>query len=129
MRYLGNKTKIMPQIEKLLVEKNILTEGFTFCDAFSGTATVGDYFQNVFRIVANDSLCASYYTSRGKLINVPTFEKLGFDPFAYFNDVDTDNYVQGFCYNNFAPKVSGRMYFSDENAKLIDFIRDYNLQM
>ena len=48
MRYLGNKTKIMPQIEKLLDEKNILINGLEFCDAFSGTATVGDYFQNVF---------------------------------------------------------------------------------
>ena len=64
MRYLGNKTKIMPQIEKLLDEKNILINGLEFCDAFSGTATVGDYFQNVFRIISNDSLCASYYISR-----------------------------------------------------------------
>lgn len=124
MRYLGNKTKIMPQIEKLLDEKNILINGLEFCDAFSGTATVGDYFQNVFRIISNDSLCASYYISRGKLINIPTFETLGFDPFDYFNNVDTNSYVQGFCYNNFAPTVSERMYFSDENAKLIDFIRD-----
>lgn len=44
MRYLGNKTKIMQQIEQLLREKGILEQGYTFCDAFSGTATVGDYF-------------------------------------------------------------------------------------
>ncbi len=124
MRYLGNKSKILSQIEKLLVEKNLLVKGYIFCDAFAGTATVSDYFQNIFKIIANDSLGASYYTTRGKLIKIPTFSTLGFDPFNYFNNTNTDDYISGFCYNNFAPKKSGRMYFSDENAKIIDFIRD-----
>ena len=124
MRYLGNKTKIMPQIENLLAEKNILQQGLVFCDAFAGTATVGDYFQQRFKIISNDSLWASFYTTKGKLIAIPTFENLGVDPFNYFNTADTENYIRGFCYNNFAPSVLGRMYFSDENAKFIDFIRD-----
>lgn len=124
MRYIGNKNKALSQIEEILRSKNLLREGLVFCDAFSGTATVGDYFQQYFTILANDSLGAAYYTTKGKLITIPTFDNLGFNPFEFFNNADTDNYTHGFCYNNFAPTVSGRMYFSDENAKMIDFIRD-----
>ncbi|WP_407404602.1 Dam family site-specific DNA-(adenine-N6)-methyltransferase [Sodaliphilus sp.] len=124
MRYIGNKAKLLPFLEELLRKHNLLHKGMTFCDAFCGTATVSDYFQNVYRIIANDSLTASYYIAKGKLCRIPAFERLGIDPFTYFNEINTDDYVDGFCYNNFAPSISGRMYFSDENAKMIDFIRD-----
>lgn len=124
MRYIGNKAKMLPFLEELLRDHNLLHQGMTFCDAFCGTATVGDYFQSIYRIIANDSLTASYYLAKGRLCNIPIFSKLGFNPFCYFNEANTDNYVDGFCYNNFAPTISGRMYFSDENAKMIDFIRD-----
>lgn len=52
------------------------------------------------------------------------FKELGFDPFDFFNTANTSTYDTGFCYNNFAPAVSGRQYFSDDNAKKIDYIRD-----
>lgn len=124
MRYIGNKTKLLSVLRDLLEEKGLTQQGLTFCDIFSGTATVGDYFKNTYKIVANDSLYAAYVLSRGKLCRPCTFENLGRDPFEYFNNVDTGGYVQGFCYNNFAPTISGRMYFSDDNAQRIDFIRD-----
>lgn len=124
MRYIGNKAKLLPILEEFLRKHNLLRNGMTFCDAFCGTTTVGDYFQNVYKIIANDSLTASYYTAIGRLCRIPSFAKLGIDPFDYFNTINTEDYVEGFCYNNFAPTVSGRMYFSDENAKIIDFIRD-----
>ena len=64
MRYIGNKNKALSQIEEILRSKNLLREGLVFCDAFSGTATVGDYFQQYFTILANDSLGAAYYTTK-----------------------------------------------------------------
>lgn len=124
MRYIGSKTKLLSAIQELLEDKGLAQPGLTFCDIFSGTSTVGDYFKNTYRILANDSLFAAYALSRGKLCRPCTFDNLGRDPFEYFNNVDTDGYIQGFCYNNFAPTISGRMYFSDDNAKRIDFIRD-----
>lgn len=125
MRYIGNKTKMLGELDKLLHNKKITKKGQIFCDIFSGTCTVGDYLKERFEIIANDSLYSSYVISNGKLkYNKDFFKNLGFNPFEYFNSADTDNYIDGFCYNNFAPSVSGRQYFSDENAKMMDFIRN-----
>lgn len=126
MRYIGNKAKLLETLDKFLSSKGLVKKGMVFCDLFSGTCTVGDYFKNRYSIIANDTLYMSYVISNGKLkYNSKTFFKtLGFDPFDYFNRIDTDKYTTGFCYNNFAPSVSGRQYFSDENAKKIDFIRN-----
>ena len=121
MRYLGTKSKILPIIDEFIRKNNIAHDGDIFCDAFSGTGVVGDYFKNRFHIISNDSLYASYAVSTAKLINPDSlFATLGFCPFDFFNRQNTHDYIQGFCYNNFAPTISGRMYFSDENAKLID---------
>lgn len=126
MRYIGNKTKLLDFLDEFLISKNLNKKGLIFCDLFSGTCTVGDHYKKQYEIIANDTLYLSYVLSNGKLkYNSKTFFKnLGFDPFDYFNGTDTDNYTKGFCYNTFAPKISGRQYFSDENAKKIDFIRN-----
>lgn len=125
MRYIGNKAKLLNILDKLLVKKGINKKGLVFCDLFSGTCTVGDFFKDKFEIIANDTLYFSYVISNGKLkYNENFFKELGFNPFDYFNNIDASNYTSGFCYNNFAPTISGRQYFSDENAKLIDLIRN-----
>ena len=125
MRYIGNKSKLLNELENLLIEKKLTKKGLVFCDLFSGTCTVGDYFKNKFEIIANDNLYFSYSISKGKLNYKDSFfTNLGFDPFEYFNKKNVDKYIDGFCYNNFAPNISGRQYFSDENAKLIDYIRN-----
>lgn len=126
MRYIGNKAKLLETLDKFLSSKGLNKKGMTFCDLFSGTCTVGDYFKDRYSIIANDTLYMSYVISNGKLKydSKTFFKNLGFDPFEYFNGENTDNYISGFCYNNFAPAVSGRQYFSDENAKKIDFIRN-----
>lgn len=124
MRYMGNKTKLLEEIDKILIKKGIKKEGLIFCDAFSGTATVGNYFNGFYKIIANDLLDLSYQISSGLLLYQNSkFENLGFDPFTYFNDYDSDKYTSGFCFNNFSPN-GGCQYFSDRNAKKIDFIRD-----
>ncbi|MDY5385051.1 MAG: DNA adenine methylase, partial [Campylobacter sp.] len=125
MRYIGNKAKLVETIDDFLKNNNIEVEGKIFCDLFSGTATVADYFQDRCHIIVNDSLYFSYAISAGKVKhNDNFFKELGFCPFDFFNSQNTDQYKKGFCYNTFAPSKSGRQYFSDENAKKIDFIRD-----
>lgn len=124
MRYIGNKAKLLDEIDKLLEKKNLKKQGLTFCDIFSGTATVGNYYNGFFNIIANDLLDFSYEYSRGILLGYKSkFKKLGFNPFEYFEKIDYSNYTKGFCYNTFSPN-GGRQYFSDDNAKYIDFIRD-----
>jgi len=124
MRYIGNKTKLLNEIDKLLEEKNLKIEGLIFCDIFSGTATVSEKYNNFYKIIANDTLDLSYRLSAGILsYNNTNFQKLKFNPFEYFNNVNTTNYTKGFCYNNFSPNGNCK-YFNDSNAKKIDFIRD-----
>lgn len=124
MRYIGAKTKLLEILDEKITDYVGPLEGKVLCDLFAGTGSVGDYFQDKCSIIANDNLYFSYLINRAKLLKDKcNFSKLGFSPFDYFNSVDTDDFKSGFCYNNFAPGVSGRQYFSDENAKLIDFIR------
>lgn len=122
MRYIGNKNKIISYIEALINDKKINKENYTFCDAFSGTATVGNYFKDKFKIIANDNLYTSFVMSQAKL-NTPDlkFELLGLNPFEIFND--ENNKLNGFIYKNFSPGGSERQYFSSNNASRIDFIR------
>lgn len=123
MRYIGNKTKILDHIDDLLKRKGLFKNGLTFFDAFTGTASVAMHYKDKFRIIANDNLYFSYVIAEAKLNSKDNmFCALGFDPFNYFNNVDCENF-EGFIAKNFAPSLSCRMYFSDENAQFIDFIR------
>ena len=125
VRYMGNKTKLLDELKKVLEKKNLYKDNLIFCDAFCGTCTVGDFFKDKYRVITNDSLYFSYVLANSKIKPISGyFDKLGFDPFEYFNSVDTSDYDGGFCYNNFAPTISGRQYFSDDNAKKIDYIRN-----
>lgn len=122
MRYIGNKASLVERIYELIKQKHIDDENFTFCDAFSGTASVGEFFKDKFRVIANDNQYYSYILSQAKL-NTPDmkFARLGLDPFVYFNEENRAR--DGFVYRNYADKGSERMYFSAENGQKIDFIR------
>lgn len=123
MRYIGNKTSLVDNIHSLIKHKKIDNNSYTFCDAFSGTGAVGEYFKDKFRIIANDIQYYSFVVSQAKL-NTPdmSFLRLGFNPFDYFNKERRE--YKGFIYNNYSHKGSNRMYFSSENGLKIDFIRN-----
>jgi len=127
MRYIGNKTKLLDEIKRFLLDKNILRNDLVFCDAFCGTASVSSYFKEYYkRIIANDNLYFSHVIAHAKLNTEAKglFDNLGINPFEYFNSNDISSYTGDFIYNNYAPSNGGRMFFSDENAKKIDFIRN-----
>ncbi len=55
MRLIGNKTRLLPEIEAFLRDRGIL--GGTLLDIFSGTAAVGRHFKALgFRVISNDHL-------------------------------------------------------------------------
>ena len=122
MRYIGNKEKILKEIEEVITDNKLDAKCKTFVDAFSGTATVGEYFKDRFKIIANDNLYMSYVISQAKL-NTPDgkYKNLEMNPFEYFNL--TDEFTEGFIYKNYSPGGSQRKYFTKENAGKIDFIR------
>lgn len=122
MRYIGTKTDILAKIEDLIKDKKLDKHGYVLFDAFSGTAAVGEFFKDKFSIIANDIQYYSYVLTRAKL-NTPknNFQKLGLDPFKFFNDIGQKS--EGFIYKNYSLGGSNRTYFSEQNASKIDFIR------
>jgi len=123
MRFIGNKESILNEINKLIESKKLFCDNHILFDAFSGTAAVGNHFKSKFKIIANDYLHFSYVYSHGRLNNARhAFRKLNLDPFEYFNNIQkgTHDYIT----ENYSPLGQmKRMYFSSENALLIDFIR------
>lgn len=128
MRYIGNKTRLLDNIRKLLDEKH-LNEG-VFADLFTGTASVADHFKDRFTIIANDIEYYSSVFAEAKVLNsdVPKFQNFvniyGKSPFNFFNNTDADSLSdKGFIAQNYSP-LGNRMFFQEDNAKRIDFIRN-----
>lgn len=141
MRYIGCKRRLLPFIHDAIKENNI--KGKTFCDLFAGTATVGNYFKREgYHIISNDLLYCSYVQQYVKVyINrMPDFKKIaaylrldksnqvhyGESIIEYLNKL---NGMEGYIYNHYSPGGTAkhsvkRMYFTDENAKKIDMIRE-----
>lgn len=122
MRYIGNKNRLLDNINTF-INKNISNECVDFCDIYAGTGSVGNYFQDKFRITSNDYMHYSYVLNKGLLEGENNFKKFDYDIFEYFNNLKENDYVEGFFYKNYSPGNSSRMYFSEHNASKIDTIR------
>jgi len=127
MRYIGSKAKLLNNIENC-ISVNIQTKQKIFCDIFSGTGAVARYFKSQYEIISNDALFFSYIIQKALIENnsSPTFDKLRTsvnDPFYYLeNAVPPD--IKKFVEENYSPSGdAGRMYFTPDNARRIDFIR------
>jgi adenine-specific DNA-methyltransferase len=130
MRYIGSKTKLLQQISNF-IQENVRDKSESFCDLFSGTGAVAKHFKSDYQVIANDNLYFSFilhYVSV-QLNELPLFEGLKengiSNPIDYLNnnpiDIDLD---KAFVYLNYSPAgPKNRMYFSEENALRIDFIR------
>lgn len=133
MRFIGNKTQLLENIKEV-VDRHTPSAS-SFCDIFSGTASVARYFKQWYEVYSNDLLYFSYCLQHGTIENPnkPTFENLqkatGIkDPIAYFNDMATEAMEilpteKRFFQNNYAP-IGGRMYITDSNALRIDYARN-----
>ena len=92
MRFIGCKTLLLENIKQVIDEK--APDAKTFCDVFSGTATVARYFKQWYEVYSNDLLYFSYTLQRGTVENdsIPGFSELtkktGIqDPIDYFNSL------------------------------------------
>ncbi len=77
MRFIGNKSKLLPYIQDLLDRHGL--RGGTLIDIFSGTSAVGRHFKKLgFKVIANDHLPACYTQAvAGIEVNrFPAFERL-----------------------------------------------------
>lgn len=135
MRFIGNKQNLLNFLNKPLEERNITTG--IFCDIFSGTANVAKFFKRKgFTIISNDFLTFSYVFQKAYIENneVPNFFGLreiikDSNIFKVINFLNNLSGAGGFMFKNFCLEGTKnskyqRNYFSSENAKKIDIIRD-----
>lgn len=127
MRYIGCKNKLLNNIESVINEN--CDNCVTFCDIFSGTGTVAEFFKTRYSIISNDYLYFSYVIQCAKLLNKknPTFEKLrrliNEDPLDYLDSIDEKNIKFDeslfFIKNNYSD-FGNRPYLTSKNAEKID---------
>ncbi len=124
MNYIGSKHSLLSFLETTIFQVSGLSSGI-FIDGFAGTGAVGAHFQSKgFSIIANDLQYYSYVLNRGKLIPPENPEKMH----TFLDCLNEIPEVEGFISQNYC--LSGtecqefpRQYFSDENGKKCDAIR------
>ncbi|MGN0026820.1 MAG: DNA adenine methylase [Clostridium sp.] len=133
MRFIGSKVLLLDNI-KQVIDDNVENAN-TFCDIFSGTASVARYFKQWYEIYSNDLLYFSYVLQRSTIENDETLKfegikniTLGKNPIQYFNELDLQEMEQlerskRLFQNTYSPN-GGRMYITDENALRIDYVRN-----
>lgn len=142
MNYIGSKHSLLDFLEKS-IKSVIGSEANTFGDLFAGTGAVGAFFKKKgYSIVANDIQYYSYVLNRHYIGNSKELRFLGLEsciadlknaPIAIRTQIVCDHLdglpgVSGFVYKNYCPTGSAvageqRQYFSDENGRRCDAIR------
>jgi adenine-specific DNA-methyltransferase len=120
MNYIGSKNKLSKFIKSEI--ENVVGEmkRKVFCDLFAGTGAIGRVFKTESkRIIANDFEYYSYVLNRNYIGNHEEIEW-----FNQVNELENLEGIEGFVYKNYClGSGSKRQYFSDENGKRIDAIR------
>ncbi|UMB53212.1 DNA adenine methylase [Lutibacter sp. A64] len=121
MNYIGSKHKLASFLKTSI--KEVVGEDLSqlvFCDLFAGTGIVGRNFKPLVKqVIANDVEFYSYVLNRNYIENhTPIAIEEKFD---FLNNLEG---VEGFIFQNYCENGSeGRLYFSSENGKKIDVIR------
>ncbi len=141
MRFIGNKENLVAKIYQTLITHGVF--GNSFFDFFSGTTAVGRFFkQQGYQVFSSDLLYFSFVLQKAYIENntTPNFEKLlskikplssSLFPDALIQVIDYLNSIpsqEGFIFKNYTPEGTQdlekpRMYFTNENGKIIDSIR------
>ncbi|WP_456379305.1 DNA adenine methylase [Lutibacter sp.] len=121
MNYIGSKHKLSSFLKTSIIDtvgKDL--SGLVFCDLFAGTGIVGRNFKPfVKQVIANDVEYYSYILIRNYIGNykVLNSEK----QLEVLNNLKG---IEGFVFQNYCENgKEGRLYFSSENGKKIDAIR------
>jgi adenine-specific DNA-methyltransferase len=130
MRFIGCKTNLLDEIDNVIKE-NCGTQNRVFCDIFAGTGAVSRYFKPKYQIISNDIMYFSHVITAATIENnqIPEFKHLKeegiTDPLSFLEITPIQANDEGYVAKTYSPAgEAGRMYFIEENANRIDFIRD-----
>lgn len=121
MNYIGSKLSLIDflstTIEKVTGYHN--GDNYIFADLFAGTGVVGYTFkQKGCTVIANDIQYYSYILNKHFIENNSPIDT------HFFTELRLLDGVDGFIFNNYcAGSGSGRNYFTDDNGKKCDAIR------
>ncbi len=120
MNYIGSKLKLKQFIKSKIVKVVGEMNDKVFCDLFAGTGAIGRAFKTESKkIIANDIEFYSYVLNRNYIGNHEEIEWR-----ELVDELDNVEGVEGFIYKNYClGSGSERQYFSDENGKKIDAVR------
>ncbi len=121
MNYIGSKQKLSSFIQ--IAVNSVVGDDLsqkTFCDLFAGTGIVGRTFKpNVKKVISNDLEYYSYVLNKNYIEN---HEALDFH--STIEKLNSLNGIEGFIFNEYSENgTKERLYFSEENGKKIDAIR------
>lgn len=146
MNYIGSKVTLLPFIAQTIGDVVGKTPD-SFADIFAGTGSVGAYYRTLgSEVISNDLQYYSYVLNKHiieggdgcsfeKFLGDSDFVSCATDLFSdsfsmVQNYIDSMQGIEGFVYKNYS--VGGtqsdeitRMYFTDDNAKKCDAIRQY----
>lgn len=121
MNYIGSKAKLLDFITDTIDDFTGICDGTgkVFADLFAGTGIVGSRFKEKgYFVLANDIQFYSFVRIKHFIENSSRLPTHLFDMMNQFQG------VEGFIYEHYCQgSGSGRMYFSDENGKRCDHIR------
>lgn len=128
LRYIGSKVNLIEKIEEF-IQQNTLGNEQTFLDLFAGSNAVALNFKRKYTVYTNDLLYFSYVLAKANIENNGplTFDLLkqnGIDnPLDYLQNTSIENLPADYYELAYSP-TGGKMYFTVENAKRIDFVRN-----
>ena len=122
MNYIGSKHKLSSWIKEVIVDRVGELKDLIFCDIFAGTGIIGRVFKkSVKSVIANDIEFYSYVLNRNYIKNHRPLKRAK----ELIDSLNSLDGIDGFIYTNYClGSGSGRQYFSDENGKKIDAIRN-----
>ncbi len=143
MNYIGSKKSLLQFLEESIYQV-VGKKDFTFLDLFAGTGIVGQHFKSKgHKVIANDLQYYSFVLNKNYIENHKVLKFLRLEiELVDLKDIDYENRVdfvckfldnlelkEGFIYKNYClsgtkNKEFQRQYFSDENGKKVDTIRE-----
>ena len=121
MNYIGSKYSLIDFLQETIEQVTGYKDGdeLIFADLFAGTGIVGQtYKAKGCYVIANDIQYYSYALNKHLIENIPEMDT------SLLDELNSLEPFEGFVYKNYCNgSGSGRNYFTDENGKLCDAIR------
>lgn len=118
MNYIGSKSKLNNWIFQY-VDK-LIKPGQVFLDACSGSGAVSQYAARKYTVIANDNMFFPSCIVKGSIGTEDLLDEL----YHHIDVINSLSGQEGLFYKEYSPKAD-RLYFTEENAALIDDCRFY----